>query len=82
MKHDSTVSKCPVLPTGCLFSQKAILDPQEIMRKRCFVKDMPVSFIEVLILVIGYMNNPILDRESIIVVNPSIVSADLDSPPF
>ena len=43
---------------------------------------MSVCFVKILIFIVGYMNNPVLDRKSIIVVYSGIMSPDLDSPPL
>ena len=43
---------------------------------------MSICFVEILILIVGYMNHAVLDRKSIIVVYSGIMAPDLDSPAF
>ena len=80
MKHDSTVSKCPVFSTGRLIAEKTIFNTKEVMRKRRFVKNMTIGFVKILVFIVGYMDNPILYGKGIIVVHSRFVSSDLYGP--
>ena len=80
MKHDATVPKCPVFSTGRLIAEKTIFNTKEVMKKRRFVKNMTISFVKILVFIVGYMDNPILYGKGIIMIYSSLMSPYFDRP--
>ena len=80
VQHHAAVADRPTGTAGALFIDESILDPQTIMRKRFFVKQMSELTVVFLVLVVPDFDQTILDAEGIPEVFSEFVLGDLGGP--
>ena len=80
VKHQATVANGPAGTAGDLLSHEAILGTQPVVRKLVLVKDVPELAVELLVLVVGHLQDAVLDPEGVADIVPQFMSGDLDLP--
>ena len=80
VKHDPAVAKSPTRTIRSLLAKETIFDPEEVMRERGFVKHMPKSLVEILVLVVGHPDYTVLHRKRVVVVDSGFVATNFDRP--
>ena len=78
--HDSTVPERPARRARALLADEPIFDPQAVLRKRTLVEQVPELTVELGVLIIGNLQDPIFDAERIAKVLAEGVSRDLRLP--
>ena len=67
-------------PPSTLVAEETIFDPNDVVGKGRLVEDVAEGFAELVVLVVGYADHPILHGKGIVVVDSGFVSADFDRP--
>ena len=80
MEHNAVIPKRPTGPVGHLLSGKSIFDPQPVMRKRLFVKDMSELVAEVTPIVVGNFEQAVFDTKSVQMIYPQGIAGKFRSP--
>jgi hypothetical protein len=80
MKHDAAVKESVVRSAFLLFTNKAVLKPQVIVRKRRFVIQVAKLIIELAVLIVSDFDYAIFYPKRISVVFANQVVIDLDKP--
>ena len=80
MEHDTTIQHGIAGRAPLQLANEAILNRQVIVRERLLVVEMPESSAEILVLIIPYLEQPVLNTKRVAVVVTKIVTMELHHP--
>lgn len=80
VEHDPAVAKRPILAIGCLLAHETVLDPQPIMRKRLFVKQVAIVLVKAFVAAVIYFYHAVFHSKGILVIVIEVETCNLDVP--
>src|SRR5690606_10143091 len=80
VEHDPAIAKRPAWTSGALLAREAVLDAEEVAREGAVVEDVPERLVEAVVLIVGDLEDTVLDPKGVLPVLAELVVADLHLP--